>query len=670
MNNYDLFTGLASGAAIAGSAWDSGGVSWSGSGTTHAIGGGSNDIKGEGTNLMLGNADLPDGKVGAAVYFTLLTGIDTSNTYLQVSVNCSGAPDDFSPSTGVRFSVGGFGDVNIAGYGGGTTVSDSYGFSVGQQYCIEVYKTTNVNAKEYVGNIYLASGNVRGTLVKTLTFTSNTALSTTDTLMQLRSPTVQHPYVRIQRVETAPLEAAATVPDAPTIGTATAGNASASVTFTAPGNNGGATITGYTVTSTPGSITGTGASSPITVSGLTNGVAYTFTVHATNSVGNSAESAATSPAVTPAAPVSAPTGTVTTQTIDGQNVTLSGTTTNTPTSGLATLTATGGGAVTQGPTAITLGSGTFTITFAGVPAGSYSPTVSLTNGGGTASASGGTAFTIDGVGGDPEFPAPATVSGVSVSPSAPSVTGAATQQFTATVSGTNSPSQSVTWTASAGSISSGGLFTAPAASGSIQTITITATSTQDNTKSGTATATVPAIVAVTGVAVNPGLATVAPSGTQQFSANVIGTGSPSQAVTWSATAGSITTGGLFTAPGSVQTVTITATSVANGTKSGTATVTVAAIVAARKQAESGGKSRARNRNREKRLGGQYVQLIPPQPAANPAAKLAQLEEAAAMMRHLEALLAEELARNEAAQKAIEKKEAELKLRQAWRKKNV
>jgi hypothetical protein len=73
------------------------------------------------------------------------------------------------------------------------------------------------------------------------------------------------------------------VPDAPTIGTATASGLTASVTFT-PATTGG-TATTYTVTSTPSSITGTGASSPITVSGLADGTSYTFKVKGTNATG-------------------------------------------------------------------------------------------------------------------------------------------------------------------------------------------------------------------------------------------------------------------------------------------------------------------------------------------------------------------------------------------------
>ena len=77
------------------------------------------------------------------------------------------------------------------------------------------------------------------------------------------------------------------------------------MSFTAPVNDGGSTITSYTVTSSPGSLQATGSSSPITVTGLTNGTAYTFTVEATNSAGGSPTST-TSPSVTPVAPVTVP----------------------------------------------------------------------------------------------------------------------------------------------------------------------------------------------------------------------------------------------------------------------------------------------------------------------------------------------------------------------------
>ncbi len=97
--------------------------------------------------------------------------------------------------------------------------------------------------------------------------------------------------------------AAAGLPDAPIIGTATTilTTDTVMVSFTQPASNGGSTITSYTATSSPGGITGTlnqAGSGTITVAGLNFDTTYTFTVTANNGTGTSTASAASN-AVTP-----------------------------------------------------------------------------------------------------------------------------------------------------------------------------------------------------------------------------------------------------------------------------------------------------------------------------------------------------------------------------------
>jgi hypothetical protein len=82
-----------------------------------------------------------------------------------------------------------------------------------------------------------------------------------------------------------------------------------------------------------------------------------------------------------------------------------------------------------------------------------------------------------------------SITSVSVTCSPSTVTSGQISQCAATVSGTGSFSSSVTWSATAGSISSAGLLTAPVVTTSLVD-TVTATSSQDATKSGTATVTV------------------------------------------------------------------------------------------------------------------------------------------------------------------------------------
>lgn len=87
-------------------------------------------------------------------------------------------------------------------------------------------------------------------------------------------------------------------PTTPVIGTATAGNATASVPFTPSTYIGKGTIT-YFATSSPGGIQGTNTTTPISVTGLSNGTSYTFVVNGRTNYGVSSDTSSASNSVTP-----------------------------------------------------------------------------------------------------------------------------------------------------------------------------------------------------------------------------------------------------------------------------------------------------------------------------------------------------------------------------------
>ncbi|MBU6329729.1 MAG: fibronectin type III domain-containing protein [Acidobacteria bacterium] len=111
------------------------------------------------------------------------------------------------------------------------------------------------------------------------------------------------------RVMTSSLVELATAPDAPTSLVATPGDGSVSVAFNA-GADGGASISNYEYQlNGVGSwvaLSPTDGTSPVVISGLTNGTAYTVKLRAVNSVGSGAESVA-SDSFTPSTVPSAPT---------------------------------------------------------------------------------------------------------------------------------------------------------------------------------------------------------------------------------------------------------------------------------------------------------------------------------------------------------------------------
>jgi hypothetical protein len=177
---------------------------------------------------------------------------------------------------------------------------------------------------------------------------------------------------------------------------------------------------------------------------------------------------------------------------------------------------------------------------------------------------------------------------VSVSPATADLQLGQTQQFTANVSGNSNAA--VAWQAGGvnggnstyGTINSSGLYTAPTSGSTPMAVSVTAVSQVDATKSGSASVTVHGGVKVS---LAPSPASVQTLGTIQFTPTVSGT--TNTGLTWqvnginggSPTVGTISSSGLYTAPGSVPTQT------SNG-KSQTATVSVTAISQADSTANS------------------------------------------------------------------------------------
>jgi hypothetical protein len=253
-------------------------------------------------------------------------------------------------------------------------------------------------------------------------------------------------------------------PGAPTNVTATPGNGQATVTWAAPASNGGSPITSYTVTSSPGALTATssGALTAI-VTGLTNGIAYTFTVTATNLLGTGPPSAASTP-VTPATLPGAPTNVTATAGHGAATVTWTA-----PADGGSPITGYTVTSTPDGKTATTNGT-TTTATVSGLTNGTaYTFTVTATNAIGTGPPSAASKSVT------PTGP-PGAPTNVTATPG----NGQATVSWTAPASNGGSPITSYTVTSSPGGLtaSTTGALTATVTgltNGTAYTFTVTAT---------------------------------------------------------------------------------------------------------------------------------------------------------------------------------------------------
>src|SRR6185295_6218695 len=161
---------------------------------------------------------------------------------------------------------------------------------------------------------------------------------------------------------------------------------------------------------------------------------------------------------------------------------------------------------------------------------------------------------------------------LSVSPTGTNLYGGQSRQFTVTITGTSN--NAVTWSLdpNVGSISSSGLYIAPANITSTQPISVTATSVADPSRSATAIVTLNPPISVS---VNPPSVTLGHDQAQQFTATVQNTPNPNVQWSISPLVGSISGTGLYTAPATVnspQSITVVAISQADGTTFGNATV--------------------------------------------------------------------------------------------------
>ena len=193
-----------------------------------------------------------------------------------------------------------------------------------------------------------------------------------------------------------------TPPGPPTIGTATGGapgSGQATITFTPPAYNGGPPVTSYTVTSSPGGITASGAGSPLVVSGLSGGTPYTFRVTATNSVGTGPASAASNSITLVTVPAAPTIGTATSPANGQLSISFIA-----PNNGGSPIT---GYTATTSPGGFTATGASSPILFTGLAANTYTVTVTATNAVGTGPASAASnSIAVAGSGPVPIFNAP------------------------------------------------------------------------------------------------------------------------------------------------------------------------------------------------------------------------------------------------------------------------
>jgi hypothetical protein len=203
---YDTFVGLPLNQSIEGQAWDDGGLSWAA--PTILAGNGADAVKrSTASGNVLSNVIGTTSTIGRAVFFKPGSGRSAGVFALQITLHGDGVTPSGSAisAVGARagawgvvgcFEFGGLGSQNFEGTGVPALDDDS-------EYCLELYRTSNPNNREYQAKLYNASNGVRGSVLGTSpTMTLPSVRPSTARMMQMHHESNAAPNILITRVET------------------------------------------------------------------------------------------------------------------------------------------------------------------------------------------------------------------------------------------------------------------------------------------------------------------------------------------------------------------------------------------------------------------------------------------------------------------------------------